>query len=97
VTNAKGGQSFHNYRCAIDVVPLQHGKCCWDDSVLWKRIGALGKAQGLDWAGDWNRFTEFPHFQYTAGLTLAQLRKGAKIIYEVIDPPLLHAQFGGGT
>ena len=29
VTNAKGGDSFHNYRCAVDVVPLRNGKPVW--------------------------------------------------------------------
>ena len=26
VTNAKAGQSWHNYRCAVDVVPIVAGK-----------------------------------------------------------------------
>lgn len=25
-TNARGGQSFHNFRCAFDVVPLRNGR-----------------------------------------------------------------------
>lgn len=80
VTNARSGQSYHNYRCAVDVVPIRNGKAIWNaKDPVWQRIGALGKAAGLEWAGDWKRFKEFPHFQYTAGLTLAQLQKGAKI------------------
>lgn len=81
VTNARAGQSYHNYRCAVDVVPIRNGKAIWNaKDPVWQRIGALGKAAGLEWAGDWKRFKEFPHFQYTAGLTLAQLQKGAKIV-----------------
>lgn len=80
VTNARAGQSYHNHRCAVDVVPIRNGKAIWDaKDPVWQRIGALGKAAGLEWAGDWKRFKEFPHFQYTGGLTLAQLQKGAKI------------------
>ena len=80
VTNARAGQSYHNHRCAVDVVPIRNGKAIWNaKDPVWQRIGALGKAAGLEWAGDWKRFKEFPHFQYTAGLTLAQLQKGAKI------------------
>ena len=30
VTNAKAGQSWHNYRCAVDVVPIVAGKPRWD-------------------------------------------------------------------
>ena len=77
VTNAKGGQSFHNYKVAYDVVPLVSGKAMWDiKHPSWHIVGGLGKAAGLDWAGDWKRFREFPHFQYTGGLTLADFQAG---------------------
>jgi peptidoglycan L-alanyl-D-glutamate endopeptidase CwlK len=80
VTNARAGQSFHNYRCAVDVVPMKNGKPIWNaKDPVWKDIGRLGKAAGLEWAGDWVRFKEFPHFQYTGGVSLAQLQKGAKV------------------
>lgn len=81
VTNAKAGQSFHNYRCAVDVVPIVNGKPAWNvKDEVWQTIGKLGKAEGLEWAGDWKRFKEYPHFQYTGGLNLAQLQKGVKIV-----------------
>jgi peptidoglycan L-alanyl-D-glutamate endopeptidase CwlK len=79
VTRAKAGQSWHNYRCALDVVPLVNGKAIWDDQAVWKQVGEIGKSCGLEWAGDWETFKEYPHFQYTGGLTLAQLQQGAKI------------------
>jgi len=79
VTNAKPGQSWHNWRCALDVVPLVNGKAVWDDNALWLQVGKIGKAAGLEWAGDWTTFKEFPHFQYTGGLTIAQLNQGATI------------------
>ena len=79
VTRAKAGQSWHNYRCALDVVPLVNGKAIWDDQAMWKQVGEIGKSCGLEWAGDWVTFKEFPHFQYTGGLTIAQLQQGAKI------------------
>ena len=80
VTKAKAGQSFHNYRCAVDVVPLVNGKPVWDDTMLWSQIGGLGKQVGLEWAGDWQTFKEYPHFQYTGGKTLKQLQAGEKIV-----------------
>lgn len=80
VTNAKGGQSFHNHRCAVDVVPLINGKPNWNTKdPVWPKIGALGKAAGLEWAGDWVKFKEMAHFQYTGGLSLAQLQAGRDI------------------
>jgi len=76
VTNARGGQSYHQYRVAFDVCPVIAGKCVWNDQKLWRRIGELGEAAGLEWAGRWKTFREMPHFQYTGGLTLTQLRQG---------------------
>lgn len=80
VTNAKPGESWHNYRCAIDVVPLVNGKPNWDGSdPIWETIGELGEKAGLEWAGRWRTFRELAHFQYTGGLTLADLKAGKEI------------------
>lgn len=83
VTNAKPGQSWHNHRCAFDVVPLRHGKPVWgttgEDGKLWLQVGILGEAVGLEWAGRWVRMKEMAHFQFTGGLTLADLQAGKKI------------------
>ena len=76
VTNAKGGQSFHNFRLAFDVVPLIAGKAVWGDNKLWDRIGAIGKGVGLEWAGDWKNFKEMAHFQLTDGLTIKDFQEG---------------------
>lgn len=81
VTNAKGGDSFHNYRCAIDVVPLINGKPEWNtNAAVWQTVAKLGKQAGLEWAGDWKTFKELAHFQYTGGLTLKDLKAGKKVI-----------------
>lgn len=80
VTNAKAGESFHNYRCAVDVVPLVAGKPQWDSSdPIWAKVGMLGKKAGLDWAGEWKSFKETAHFQYTGGLTLDALKAGKQV------------------
>lgn len=83
VTKARGGQSFHNYRLAYDVVPLQFGKPVWsttgENAKLWERVGQLGEAQGLNWAGRWVKFREFPHFQYTGGHPLEHFQKGGSL------------------
>jgi peptidoglycan L-alanyl-D-glutamate endopeptidase CwlK len=80
VTNAKAGDSWHNWRCAVDVVPLVNGKAMWDTSnPVWAKVGELGKEAGLEWAGEWKSFKEFAHFQYTGGLTIAQLKAGEQI------------------
>lgn len=83
VTNAKAGQSFHNWRCAVDVVPLRNGKPVWGttgaDGDLWNKVGTIGEACGLEWAGRWKKFKEMAHFQYTGGLTLKDFQTGKTI------------------
>ena len=80
VTNARGGDSFHNHRCAVDIVPLVNGKPDWDGShPIWAQIGAIGQECGLEWAGSWKTFKELAHFQYTGGLTIAELKEGKVI------------------
>ena len=79
VTNAKAGQSFHNYKLAFDFVPIVNGKAQWNDLRTFKRAGEIGKRLGLEWAGDWKSFREYAHLQFTEGLTLKDLRAGKKI------------------
>jgi peptidoglycan L-alanyl-D-glutamate endopeptidase CwlK len=80
VTNAKAGDSWHNWRCAVDVVPMVNGKPNWDGlHPVWDQIGQLGEQAGLEWAGRWRTFKELAHFQYTGGLTLTDLKEGKQI------------------
>ncbi len=80
VTNASAGQSYHNWRVAFDVVPLKQGKPVWgingQDRELWEQVGTIGESVGLEWAGRWDEFPEFPHFQYTRGMSLTDFQNG---------------------
>lgn len=80
VTKARGGQSFHNWRCAFDFCPIVGGKAQWNDSALWKRCGEIAESCGLEWAGRWKGMKEMAHCQYTAGLTLADFQAGKKMV-----------------
>ena len=80
VTNAKGGQSYHNYKCAFDFVPIVNGKPQWDDLMTFKRCGVIAEACGLEWAGRWmGKFRELAHCQYTGGLSLESLQNGKEV------------------
>lgn len=79
VTNAKGGQSMHNWRVAFDVVPVINGKAVWNDDNLWNRVGEIGESVGLEWGGRWSKFIDRPHLQFTQGLTLADFNAGKMI------------------
>jgi hypothetical protein len=76
VTNARGGQSWHNFGLAFDIVVLDAlGKTDWDTAHPgWGKAAELGKSVGLEWGGDWKGFKDMPHFQYTGGLTLSECR-----------------------
>lgn len=76
VTNAKGGDSFHQYRCAFDFVPVVGGKADWSNTATFTTCGKLGASIGLEWAGNWKGFRELAHLQYTGGLTLDDLKSG---------------------
>lgn len=76
VTNAKAGQSWHNWRCAFDFVPIVNGKAQWNDASLFQKCGEIAESCGLEWAGRWKSFKELAHCQYTGGLTLADFQAG---------------------
>ena len=85
VTNARGGQSWHNHRCAADIGVVVDGKLTWD-KPWYEELGLIAKEQGLTWGGDWNgdgvkqkADFDLDHFQWTGGLTLADLQAGKKI------------------
>jgi len=79
VTNAKGGYSYHNFGLAFDFALLKDdGSVSWNVDDKWKRVAQIGKSLGLEWGGDWKDFKDYPHFQYTFGLSLADLRSGKR-------------------
>jgi len=77
VTNARGGQSFHNFRVAFDFVILEKGKPDWNvRNKKWQQAGKIAQSIGLEWGGAWRDFVDLPHCQFTAGHTLRDFQKG---------------------
>ncbi len=74
VTNAKGGESLHNYGCAVDIFFLKEGYNA--SEALWQTLGAVGKKHGFEWGGDWKKFTDKPHLQMTKGYSLKDFQQG---------------------
>jgi peptidoglycan L-alanyl-D-glutamate endopeptidase CwlK len=76
ITYAKGGQSYHNFGLAFDVIVLDaNGKANWDiEHPSWKRIGEIGKSVSLVWGGDWKTLKDLPHFEYTCDVSLKACR-----------------------
>lgn len=76
VTNAKGGQSFHNHRVAYDICPTVNGKLDWNADGLFWAIGYYGKQCGLEWGGDFPTIKDMPHFQLTLGYSYSDFMNG---------------------
>jgi len=83
VTNAKAGQSIHNYGLAIDFALIIDGQeTSWsmvkdfdeDDIADWTEVVTIFKANGWEWGGDWKSFKDSSHFQYDFGYTWQQLQ-----------------------
>jgi len=51
VTNAKGGQSNHNYGLAVDLCPFVNGKPQWNDNEGFIQIGVEAAKHGFEWGG----------------------------------------------
>lgn len=67
VTNAGPGESWHNFGEAFDAVPLKDGKAIWSNGPDYKIYGEAVRSVGMQWAGDWTNFREFPHAQLRIG------------------------------
>ena len=74
VTNAKGGDSFHNYGLAFDFVILVDGVMSWKVDKNWMIVGECFKKRGWKWGGDFKSITDYPHFEKTLGKTLAEVK-----------------------
>lgn len=71
---AKGGESYHNFGLAIDVVEIKEGKANYDVSVT-RKISTIAKKYGLAWGGDWiGDFKDYPHFDMTFRKSTKELR-----------------------
>ncbi len=88
VTNAKPGQSFHNFGLALDFALIvdtdgngTFETTSWNttkdyDADLvadWTEVVKIFKNHGFAWGGDWRSFKDLPHVEKNCGHTLTQL------------------------
>lgn len=67
VTNARGGQSWHNYGLGADLVfSTPNGQPSWPEDGNWTRYGQIAQDNGLTWGGNW-RNPDRPHVEYHPG------------------------------
>jgi len=83
VTNARGGQSIHNYKpaLALDVAFYMPGKKTLDwSNKLFEDFAKVFKPLGIEWGGDWKSFIDRPHFQ-APGAKWQDLQSGKKYVW----------------
>lgn len=88
VTNAKPGQSWHNYGLACDFVAdgmpnKPNTQWSWDTKIDlnadghndWQQFGEITEGLNLIWGGSWRKFPDLPHVEYNSGLTLVEAQE----------------------
>jgi len=77
VTNSQAGSSYHEYGLAYDIAILIDGKPTWKGAEeQYKQAAEIGKSLGLVNGGSWG---DLPHYQFTFGLTIKDLKSGKSI------------------
>ncbi len=76
VTNAQGGESFHNYGLAVDfALKTPSGNVIWDRQydgnkngrTDWTEVVEIAKSVGFTWGGDWRNLKIIPICKWTLG------------------------------
>jgi peptidoglycan L-alanyl-D-glutamate endopeptidase CwlK len=87
VTNAKGGQSIHNYGLAVDICLIIDNKTAswdttkdWDNDQVadWYECVKIFAKYGWEWGGNWKNFKDLPYFEkrgYNNWKTLSKMKK----------------------
>lgn len=72
VTQAKAGQSIHNYGFAVDICLIIDGKIAswdttkdWDNDTIadWYECVKIFTKYDWNWGGHWKTFKDLPHFE----------------------------------
>jgi peptidoglycan L-alanyl-D-glutamate endopeptidase CwlK len=75
VTHAQGSFSPHNYRVAFDIHKNIRGHE-FSDISFFNDAGRIWVEMGGVWGGNFRSFVARPHFEFTGGLTIAEMRNG---------------------
>lgn len=87
VTNAKAGDSFHNFGVAADMVLIVNGitaswdtKKDWDKDTEsdWMEVVKVFEDKGWKWGGRFLSFKDMPHFEKTFNNSLSTLKQKQK-------------------
>lgn len=77
VTNARAGQSSHNFGIAWDIGIFENGRYL-PESPLYDHAARVALSAGiprLAWGGNWRTFPDRSHFEIDTGFSLAETRR----------------------
>lgn len=75
VTNAKAGQSWHNFGLAWDFGVFSADGHYLTSGTQYNKLGSLARSiPGLEWGGDWSSFKDLPHIQLKKFSSVSQAR-----------------------
>ena len=74
ITNAKGGQSNHNFGLAWDIGIFTPAGGYLGSGAEYDKAGKLGRSDLVEWGGEWKGFVDKPHYQLRLGKPAIDLR-----------------------
>jgi peptidoglycan LD-endopeptidase CwlK len=74
VTNARGGQSRHNFGIAWDIGIFEGGAYV-TEAAPYDRAAEVGLFDGIEWGGHWTSFVDRPHYQLALPFGTAEIRR----------------------
>ncbi len=80
VTKAKGGQSNHNFKIALDFGVFKNGNYIDDDhpvesEKVHRAVAKVAPKYGIEWGGLWQTIKDYPHFEIGTGLSMTRKRE----------------------
>lgn len=79
VTHVNDSNSYHVHGLAVDIVPVDiFGNPKWNTHIKFETIARYATELGMEWGYQmwgWDR----PHFQYTQGLSIEDLKRGKRL------------------
>jgi peptidoglycan L-alanyl-D-glutamate endopeptidase CwlK len=78
VTNAKGGESNHNFGVAFDICQNVKG-AEYSNDLFFATAGAIWEDMGGTWGGHFKTIKDRPHFEYTGGLYTKAMDSGKRL------------------
>lgn len=93
VTNARGGQSYHNYGLAVDFCMLhKDGKASFnwkedldaDSQADWMEAVEEFKKRGFEWGGEWDNPVDRPHVQWIPPAVREMAKQKQKKAWQIL-------------